>query len=153
MVASSLLFSSTTRFPAIRSPRVMGGAAPGPGLRLIDQSVHRTVRTKSYGARNRPRETVGGFGPKFVSSRVSRPRLPALSRPNAPEPRRFRRVVSWTSVCRKAGGGGGSLERTRLRWKFPDNPQFTGKIRELTGNALQCASNYRMVSAGYRQIP
>ena len=83
----------------------MGGAAPGPGLRLIDQPVHRTNRTKSYGARNPPTETVGESGPKFLSSRVSRPWLPAVSRPNAPEPRRFRRVRSWTPVCRKAGGG------------------------------------------------
>ena len=89
----------------MRSPRVVGGAAPGPGLRLIDRPVHLTVRTKSYGARNRPRETVGGLGPKFVSSRVSRLRSPAVSRPDAPEPRRFRRAVSWTSVCREAGGG------------------------------------------------
>ena len=31
--------------------------------------------------------------------------MPAVSRPNAPEPRRFRRVRSWTPVCWKAGGG------------------------------------------------
>ncbi len=83
----------------------MGGAAPGPGLRLIDQPVHRTNRTKSYGARNPPTETVGESGPKFLSSRVSRPWLPGGSRPNAPEPRRSRRVRSWTPVRRKAGGG------------------------------------------------
>ena len=83
----------------------MGGAAPGPGLRLIDQPVHRTNRTKSYGARNRPTETVGGFGPEISNSSVSRPRLPAVSRPNAPEPRRFRRVRSRTPVCWKAAGG------------------------------------------------
>ena len=55
------------------------------------------------------------------------------------------------------------ISKTAWRWgqsaansslaKFPDNPRFTGKKHELTGNMRQYGSNYRMLPAGYGQIP
>ena len=77
----------------------------------------------------------------------------AANRPKPAELRQFVRLRYWTPEEPKVGGGAGSLERTRLRWKFPDNPRFTGKFRKITGNARRGASNYRMLSVGYGQIP
>ena len=37
--------------------------------------------------------------------------------------------------------------------KFPDNPRFTGKFHKITGNARREASNYRVLSVGYGQVP
>ena len=56
-----------------------------------------------------------------------------------------------------------TLSKTAWRWgqsranpslvKFPDNPRFTGKNCELTGNTREHALIYRVVSASYGQIP
>ncbi len=53
----------------------------------------------------------------------------------------------------RLGGGAGSLRRTRLRVEFPDNPQFTGKMRKITGNPPPRVGYFHTFSASYGRIP
>ena len=138
--------------PRVRTPgrkAIVGMPEKVSGVRRKDQGF-RTVRGFQE---EQPVEISGRIGRRFSANAVSAQPILPLKRPKPAEPRRFLRHGYWTPKMRRVGGGGASLERTRLRWKFPDNPRFTGKNHEIAGNARRYASNYRMLSASYRQIP
>jgi len=79
------------------------------------EGTFRLIRTISkLWSKNPPSETAGGLAAGMGNSRVSGPHLPARSGPNPLKTRLFLHKKPWLPVRSKAGGGGPSLERTRL---------------------------------------